>query len=354
VGILPPQEARNPRTVFQLANVPSSNNPPDVPPVAGGFPDAAEPQHRPFLRRRGSASDSDPTIEPAVRTCSRKVASGIEPFQGYSIDDTREPPGHQPQRRWSRPYRLRIQVVIATLRRPKPWLARYYPPGGEERARAFRRKVDAERWLAAQETDQQRGEWTDPRLARTTFGEWEQTYTAARVHLAPSTRATAESLMRSHVLPVFAARPLGSVTKTDVQAFVSELQSSGLAASTVRQCYLLVRGVFTSAVESDLIARSPSRGIHLPKPDQREMRFLDQVEVAALIDAMDPRYSALVAAGAYTGARFGELAALRTSRLDLLRGSMTIVEQLTEVKGQLILRPPKTQASRRQIALPPP
>ena len=236
--------------------------------------------------------------------------------------------------------------------RPKPWLARYYPPGGEERAKAFRRKVDAERWLAAQETDQQRGEWTDPRLARTTFGEWEQTYTAARVHLAPSTRATAESLMRSHVLPVFAARPLGSVTKTDVQAFVSELQSSGLAASTVRQCYLLVRGVFTSAVESDLIARSPSRGIHLPKPDQREMRFLDQVEVAALIDAMDPRYSALVAAGAYTGARFGELAALRTSRLDLLRGSMTIVEQLTEVKGQLILRPPKTQASRRQIALP--
>ncbi len=109
--------------MFQLANVPSSNNPPDVPPVAGGFPDAAEPQHRPFLRRRGSASDSDPTIEPAVRTCSRKVASGIEPFQGYSIDDTREPPGHQPQRRWSRPYRLRIQVVIATLRRPKHYNA---------------------------------------------------------------------------------------------------------------------------------------------------------------------------------------------------------------------------------------
>jgi len=158
--------------------------------------------------------------------------------------------------------------------------------------------------------------------------------------------------MRSHVLPVFAARPLGSVTKTDVQAFVSELQSSGLAASTVRQCYLLVRGVFLSAVESDLIGRSPIRGIHLPRPDQKEMRFLDQGEVLELIDAMDPRYSALVAAAAYTGARFGELAALRTSRLDLLRGSMTVVEQLTEVKGQLLTRPPKSLASQRQIALP--
>ena len=131
--------------------------------------------------------------------------------------------------------------------RPRPWIARYYPPGGDERSKSFRRKVDAEQWLASQQADRLRGEWTDPRLARTTFGEWVPTYMAARVHLAPSTRATEESLMRNHVLPAFGERPLGSVTRTDVQAFVSELQSSGLAASTVRQCYLLVRGVFLSA-----------------------------------------------------------------------------------------------------------
>ena len=32
--------------------------------------------------------------------------------------------------------------------RPRPWLARYRPLGGEERSKAFRRKIDAERWLA--------------------------------------------------------------------------------------------------------------------------------------------------------------------------------------------------------------
>ena len=166
-----------------------------------------------------------------------------------------------------------------------------------------------------------RGQWIDPRLAKTTFGEWEPTYTASRVHLAPSTRATAESLMRNHVLPYFGQRPLGSVTPTDVQAFVSQLQSAGLAASTVRQCYLLTAGVLSSAVESDLIARSPCRGIHLPKADHKEMRFLDGGEVVALVEAINPRYSPLVATAAYTGARFGELAALRASRLDLLRGT---------------------------------
>ena len=53
--------------------------------------------------------------------------------------------------------------------------------------------------------------------------------------LAPSTRATAQSLMRNHGLPYFGRRALGSVTQIDVQAFVSHLQASGLVASTVRK-----------------------------------------------------------------------------------------------------------------------
>lgn len=87
--------------------------------------------------------------------------------------------------------------------RPRPWIARYRSAGGEERSKAFRRKIDAERWLATQNADRLRGEWTDPRLSRTAFGEWVPTYMAARVHLAPSTRATAESLNETMSSPVF-------------------------------------------------------------------------------------------------------------------------------------------------------
>ncbi|MFQ5966979.1 MAG: tyrosine-type recombinase/integrase [Acidimicrobiia bacterium] len=236
--------------------------------------------------------------------------------------------------------------------RPRPWLARFRGPDGHERAKAFRRKVDAERWLASQEVDRLRGQWTDPRLAKTTFAEWVPTYVASRVHLAPSTRAAADSLMRNHVLPYFGPRALGSVTQTDVQAFVSELQAAGLAPSTIRQCYLLASGVFSSALDSDLIARTPCRGIHLPKGEQEEMRFLTTEEVADLAAAIDSRYRSLVLTATYSGARFGELAALQVSRLDLLRGTLTVAQQLTEVRGRTVIRPPKTAASRRQIALP--
>jgi integrase len=50
--------------------------------------------------------------------------------------------------------------------------------------------------------------------------------------------------------------------------------------------------------------------------------------------------------------RFGELAALRTENLNLLRGSITVVETLSEVGGHISSGPPKTAASRRQVSLP--
>jgi len=232
------------------------------------------------------------------------------------------------------------------------WQVRYRDPSGVERARNFRRKADAERFLVTVEADKLRGMWADPRLGKITVGEWLPTWQASRVHLRPSTRATSESLLRNHVLPYFGDRRLGSVTPTDVQGFVAHLEEKELAPSTIRQAYLLVAGLFSSAVESDLIVRTPCRAIKLPQMSQTEMRFLTADEVSNIAETIDDHYRALVLTAAYAGCRFGELAGLKTHRLDLLRRSLTVAEALSEVRGQVRLAPPKTAAARRQIALP--
>lgn len=215
------------------------------------------------------------------------------------------------------------------------WQVRYRDPAGTERARNFRRRIDAERFLVTIEADKVRGSWTDPRLARTTVEEWLPTWQASRVHLRRSTRAGADSLLRNHVLPHFACRQLGSMTPTDIQAFVAHLEERGLAPSTIRQAYLLVAGLFSSAVDSDLIARSPCRGIKLPPKTRTEMRFLTAAEVLEVADAIAEPYRALVLTAAYTGCRFGELAGLRVHRLDLLRRTLTVAEALSDVQGQV-------------------
>src|SRR5262249_34279233 len=54
---------------------------------------------------------------------------------------------------------------------------------------------------------------------------------------------------------------------------------------------------------------------------------------------------------AYTGARFGEMAALRVRRLDLLARRVEIAEAVTSVNGRLTWGTPKTHATRR-IGIP--
>lgn len=232
------------------------------------------------------------------------------------------------------------------------WQVRYRDPSGKERARSFRRRTDAEKFMVTVETDKLRGMWADPRLVKITVSEWLPTWQASRVHLRPSTRALSASLLRNHVLPYFGDRRLGSVTPTEVQGFVAHLEEKGLAPSTVRQCYLLVGGLFTSALDSDIIVRTPCRGINLPEDSKTEMRFLTADEVSDLAGVIDERYRALVLTAAYAGCRFGELAGLRAHRLDLLRRTLTIAEALSEVRGEVRLAPPKTVAARRQLALP--
>ena len=55
---------------------------------------------------------------------------------------------------------------------------------------------------------------------------------------------------------------------------------------------------------------------------------------------------------AYGGLRFGELAGLRRSRIDILGGRVVVAETLVENDGHLMFGPPKTKRSRRTVPLP--
>jgi integrase len=81
------------------------------------------------------------------------------------------------------------------------------------------------------------------------------------------------------------------------------------------------------------------------------MHFLSAAEVERLAEAIVPPYGVLVRFAAYTGLRAGEIAALRVKRLDLLCGTVRVVEAASEVGGRLITGPTKTHAE-RTVRLP--
>ena len=235
-------------------------------------------------------------------------------------------------------------------KRDGSWQARYRDPAGREHARRFARKVDALQWLATIEVSKGRGEWLDPALGRQTFAAWVGEWAGTTVDLRASTLERDASIVRNHLLPRFGPMPLAKITSTEVRTFVAEmLAASTHSPATVRKVGQILAKVMSSAVDAGLIGRSPCTGVRLPAEGSRQMRFLDPDEIEELADAMPEHYRPLVFTAAYAGLRWGELAGLKVERIDLLRQTITVTEQLTEVNGTLACGPPKTAAGRRTV-----
>jgi integrase len=88
----------------------------------------------------------------------------------------------------------------------------------------------------------------------------------------------------------------------------------------------------------------------LPKAQAGEKRFLTKAEVFRLADAAGD-YRALVLTLAYCGLRWGEHAALRVGRVDLMRRRLLVAESATEVGGRLMWGSPKNH-QRRSVPIP--
>ncbi len=233
------------------------------------------------------------------------------------------------------------------------WQSRWRDPAGRQRAKNFDRKIDAERYLLAMETDKLRGRYTDPRLAKTELAGWMAEYQATRVNLGRQTQARDEATIRNHVLPRFGNWMIGSIQPIHVAQWVADLDAARYAPATVRKAYQLLAAAMNAAVESGLIGRSPCRGVKFPKlKTMSTIRYLEPAEINVLADAIDPRYSAMVLTAAYTGLRFSELRAIRVDRFDALRRTIRVSESLVEIGGQFFFEKPKSEASRRTVRVP--
>jgi integrase len=170
--------------------------------------------------------------------------------------------------------------------------------------------------------------------------------------LTPRTRELYESILRTHILPTFGTSTLSSITSVRVKEWFAGLNPSHRTARA--NAYGLLRTILADAVDDEVIARNPARikGAGTKKRE-RELRVLTVAEFNRLVDAIPDRYKALVMLGGWCALRFGELAALRRSDLDLKRGVVHVRFAVTTAKGRTIVGGPKSDAGRRAVTIPP-
>jgi integrase len=218
-----------------------------------------------------------------------------------------------------------------------------------EASRAFAKRGDAEKHATLQEADAQRGiRSADPKRGAIAVREYgESKFLPAMLHLRPNSADTYASHLRNHIYPVLGNRRLGTITRSDVQAFVTVV-SGKVAASTTETIYAVLRAMMQHAVDDDpqVIPSNPCTRIKLPKVRKRVVEPLPADAVLALLAAITPRYRVALALGAGLGLREGEAFGLTVTRVDFLRRKVQVLSQAQ--RGQLGAEL-KTGASTRAI-----
>jgi integrase len=108
--------------------------------------------------------------------------------------------------------------------------------------------------------------------------------------------------------------------------------SKSLAPSTVRQVFLVLAGLMEYAVRDGRLTRDTCEGIQLPRVMKKNRGHLTHAQVRKLADACG-EYGDVVLFLEYTGLRWGEMAALKVGRLDMLRRRIEVAEAVAPVRG---------------------
>jgi len=230
------------------------------------------------------------------------------------------------------------------------WRARYVDDEGREHNKMFARKADAQAWLDTDVTAKlASGTYVAPAAGRVTVAAVYASWSASQGHISRKTAATRRSAWSSRVEPQWGRVAVVDVKTAAIRAWVSKMVAEEVGAPTIENAFGLLRQVLGAAVEDGRIPRNPCEGVPLPKRKHADRGYLTHAQVAALAAAVD-RNAAVVRFLAYTGLRWGEMAALRVQDFDMLRRRVNVSRSVTE-SGGLVWSTPKTW-ERRSVPFP--
>ncbi|MGC2459383.1 MAG: tyrosine-type recombinase/integrase [Steroidobacteraceae bacterium] len=261
------------------------------------------------------------------------------------------------------------------------WELDYRPLGmyGPRRRVRFPTKKAAERFQAETALQAARGEYVEPAKVPT-FAEVAEDWFQSKTDRRPSHVSDLRTRLDKHILPVFAIHKVDRISVATVEKFRNDLRDREYAHRTINAILRIMGAIIRLAIKRGQCTRNPLDSVERAAPAAREIKedhvgasdssndtvdpdsVLSPTEIQQLLAAARPGFERVLFASAYlTGAREGELLALRWSDLELPKegsGKMAIRRSLSwaRLKGEETRPryfPPKTKAGRRTISIAP-
>lgn len=218
--------------------------------------------------------------------------------------------------------------------------------------RGFTTKKAAQDWAATVGVSKMMGTYVPPSAGRVTVGEVAEGWLTSVGRLKATTKAARQSAWEHRVKPRWEHVPIGDVRPSQVQEWVRDLVAEGVGSASIESALVILRGALQSAVDDRALATNPVANIRAPRRKHQRRGYLTHRQVRALISEVDDAVSVTVILFlAYTGLRWGEMAALKVGSFDMLRRRVNIAEAVAEVRGQLVWDTPKSH-ERRSVPFP--
>lgn len=153
------------------------------------------------------------------------------------------------------------------------------------------------------------------------------------------------------MFPTFGTTPVSSVSPVAVRTWHATLGK--LTGPTARaHAYAPLRTAMNTAVADDLIPANPCR-VRGAGQTKRVKKIVPATlaESETLTKAMPEKYQLLVLLAAWCGLRFGELAELRRSDIDVSNGAIHVRRGVVRTTAGRKVKGPKSEADKRTVAL---
>ena len=195
---------------------------------------------------------------------------------------------------------------------------------------------------------------------RITLEEYSKIYLEAKIKtLSPSTFEFYERAIKNKILPALGFHKVNQIKPPHIQAFINQLSGitkqkrdgtnsiEPLKPASIRRYLTVVQSIFKLAVKQNIIQSSPAKAelLEIPRVVAPKIEIFTKQEAAEMLSYLeleDLQFQVFIQLAIMTGARRGELTALKFSDFDYVNNKVTIERAAVKLKGQPTqINPPK-------------
>jgi integrase len=248
--------------------------------------------------------------------------------------------------------------------------ARYTGPDGraytarkaDGRPMTFDSRQYAGKYLERVSGEIQAGKWVSPDVQKTidrtppvTLRAYAETWLASRTwkgrELSPSTRLLYRIILDRQILPGLGDLSVVTLSPLLVREWHAKLDTGPTQRA---HAYSLLRTILATAVADDVIAVNPCRVAGAGQAQRAgQTRPASLAELETIAATVPAKYKLMILLAAWCALRFGELAELRRSDLDVKNGIVHVRRGVVRGETGLAVKGPKSEAGKRDVNIPP-